>query len=96
MPGARILSDELGPTFIGFDGDTGAIDHLIVAGANAEAFDKASAPTVTADAFHGSDHRPVVARAEAGHDPTDPEERIEDLLQEIDTRLNELRTLIVD
>lgn len=66
LPGAQILSDELGPTFIGFDGDTGAIDHLIVAGANAAAFDKASAPTVTGDAFHGSDHRPVVAGAEAG------------------------------
>lgn len=96
LPRARVLSDELGPTFIGSDGDTGAIDHLIVAGANAAAFDQASAPTVTGDAFHGSDHRPVVARAEAGQDPGDRVTRIKYLLQEIDARLDELRTLIAD
>ena len=61
LPEIRILSAELGPTFIGFETDSGAIDHLLVAGPDAGLFDLATAPDVAGDSFQGSDHRPVIA-----------------------------------
>ena len=94
LPEARILSGELGPTFIGFATDSGAIDHLIVAGDHASMFDVASAPTVTDASFHGSDHRPVIASADFARSDENSDQRIRVLLSEIDERMEAIRTLL--
>jgi endonuclease/exonuclease/phosphatase (EEP) superfamily protein YafD len=57
---ARLLSGELGSTYVARRLPGGAIDHITVAGRQAEAFSAASTPPVKGDRWQGSDHRPVL------------------------------------
>jgi exonuclease III len=92
LSGARILSEDLEATFIDFATSSGAIDHLIVAGNGASAFEAATAPVVTSNVYFGSDHRPVVA-VHTGQD-VDSETRIRELMVEIQDRLQQIEQLL--
>ncbi len=57
---ARLLSGELGSTYVARHFPGGAIDHLLVVGAEAEGFGEAITPPVSGRRWQGSDHRPVL------------------------------------
>ena len=57
---ARLLSGALGSTYVARHFPGGAIDHLLVAGPEAEGFGEASTPPVSGRRWQGSDHRPVL------------------------------------
>ncbi|SEA86581.1 endonuclease/exonuclease/phosphatase family protein [Rubrimonas cliftonensis] len=94
VSGARLLSADLDNTFIGRFFPGGAIDHLVVAGARAGAFQLASTPVVNGSSFFGSDHRPVLATASDGETDGSDRARIRALIDEMRARLTELEALI--
>ena len=57
---ARLLSGELGSTYVARHFPGGAIDHLLVAGPAAGAFGQASTPPVSGRRWQGPDHRRVL------------------------------------
>ena len=57
---ARLLSAALDSTYVARHFPGGAIDHLLVAGAEAEGFGEAITPPVSGRRWQGSDHRPVL------------------------------------
>ena len=62
MDRARLLSSDLPETFIGRCFPGGAIDYILVAGADTQTFGAARTPDVSGNMFLGSDHRPVLVR----------------------------------
>lgn len=92
LNGARILSEDLDGTYIGFATSGGAIDHLIVTCIGASSFETATSPTVTGDDYFGSDHRPVVAVSKSRN--VDRETRIRELLAEIEDRMELIEELL--
>ena len=94
-PSARLLSQNLGETYVARFFPGGAIDHLLVAGPRAGAFETASSPEVEGDLWFGSDHRPVLASVTVEREQqSDRAERIRELLDEIRHRATEIEELI--
>ena len=94
-PGARLLSQNLGETYVARFFPGGAIDHILVAGPRADAFETASTPDVEGDAWFGSDHRPVLASVTVeGEQRSDRAARIRELLDEIRQRATEIEMLL--
>lgn len=92
---ARLLSAELDNTFIAEFFPGGAIDHILVAGPDAERFSLATTPVVEGNLYLDSDHRPVLATVsfEDGGTETDGE-RIQRLIREIQERLGQIEGLV--
>lgn len=89
LEGARLLSEDLPETFIEDFFPGGAIDHLLVAGEGAAGFSEATTPDVSGTDFAGSDHRPVLTTLNQSSEP-----RAQQLIREIEERLQELEGLL--
>ncbi len=63
--GARLLSKDVGFTYVDGPFSNAAIDHLFVAGRAAATFTNAKTPAVSGNRYKGSDHRPVFAESTA-------------------------------
>ncbi|MGD8275763.1 MAG: endonuclease/exonuclease/phosphatase family protein, partial [Thiohalocapsa sp.] len=94
---ARLLSEALDETFVARSFPGGAIDHILVAGTMAEAFDAATTPSFSGELYFGSDHRPVLATVMLGGEEEEgPEERIRRLIGEIRDRLSDIEGMLED
>ncbi|MCF7990788.1 MAG: endonuclease/exonuclease/phosphatase family protein [Thiohalocapsa sp.] len=94
-PGARLLSAALDETFVARSFPGGAIDHILVAGPMAEAFEGARTPSFSGELYFGSDHRPVLATVMlGGEEEAGPQERIRRLIGEIRDRLSEIEGML--
>lgn len=93
--GARLLSRSLPEPYVAESFPGGAIDHILVAGPRASAFQTAGTPKVNGDRWFGSDHRPVLASVEVPDGAeTDRAARILELLGEIKQRAREIAELL--
>lgn len=92
---ARLLSRDLAETYVARFFPGGAIDHVLVAGPKAGAFETASTPDVEGELWFGSDHRPVLASVTVERrERSDRAARIRELLDEIRQRATDIEALI--